>query len=71
MTKAEGQRLANLEGRFNTLEPMIAETHADVKTLLAAHNRQKGFVTVAKLTWGALIAGATLASDWAFTHWHH
>lgn len=67
----QGERLARVETRLDTLQPKVDEIHADVKTLLAAHNRQRGFITVAKLAWGAIIAGATLASDWAFTHWHH
>lgn len=38
-------------------------------TLLAAYNRQQGFVIVGRLLWGSVCAGLALAGDWLITNW--
>ena len=38
----EGERLASLEATVPGLVSVVNEIHGDVKTLLAAHNQQRG-----------------------------
>lgn len=49
MTKRETERLAALEARFSGLTEDVAEIKGDVKTLLAWHHKQKGYITAAVL----------------------
>lgn len=56
-------RLATLEAVVTGdtgLVKKVDEIHADVKTLLAAHNRQSGALRLGKALWAALLvlAGA-------------
>lgn len=56
---APNERLASVEARLDALAPVIDEIRADVKALLAAHNRERGAVKVLALIWvGLLTLGA-------------
>ena len=71
MTRARlGERIASLEATLPPLVAKVDEIHRDVKTLLAAHNRQRGAVHTAKVVYGSLIAGLTLLAKWAVDNWH-
>lgn len=65
------ERLATLEAVTPELKADVAEIKADVKTLLAAHNRQQGFVMLGRLLWGGACAGLALAGEWLVQHWGH
>ena len=52
----EVERLATLETTYAALKADVAEIKADVKTLLAAHNRQSGAAKLAAVIWGGLLA---------------
>jgi hypothetical protein len=52
----ELERLATLEAIVPPLQADVAEIKADVKTLLAAHNRQSGAAKLAAVIWGGLLA---------------
>lgn len=70
----EQERLATLEAVVTGdtgLVKKVDEIHADVKTLLAAHNRQQGFVMLGRLLWGGACAGLALAGEWLVQHWGH
>lgn len=54
LTQAE--RIAALEVVYPELRADINEIKADVKTLLAAHNRQTGAAKLAAVIWGGLLA---------------
>lgn len=49
------ERLASVEARLDALAPVIEEIRGDVKTLLAAHNRERGAVKVLALIWAGLL----------------
>lgn len=70
MNRSDGQRLVVLETKIASLEPKMNEIHADVKTLLAAYNRQRGFAHFAKLLWGTVCAGAAIIADRIIENWH-
>ena len=49
------ERVAALEVQFKGIRADLAEVKADVKVLLAAHNRQKGMAKFAALLWVGLL----------------
>lgn len=49
------ERLASVEARLDALVPAVNEIRSDVKTLLAAHNRERGAVKVLALIWAGLL----------------
>lgn len=63
------ERVAALEATQPGIQADVAEIKADVKTLLAAHNRQEGFVIVGKMAWGGLCAALALVGEWLINHW--
>ena len=62
MTKDERDRLVRVEA----MAPMLEEVRHDVKELLAAYNRQQGYITAAGVVLASLSAmiGAAVASLW-------
>lgn len=68
-TQPLGERVAALEAAHAELKADVSEIKADVKTLLAAHNRQQGFVMLGKLAWGGLCASLALVGEWVVNHW--
>lgn len=50
------ERLATVEARLNALVPTVQEIHGDVKTLLAAHNRQQGMAKLLTLVWAGVLS---------------
>jgi hypothetical protein len=50
------ERLAALETLYPELKADIAEIKADVKTLLAAHNRQTGAAKLAAAMWAGVLS---------------
>jgi cytochrome c-type biogenesis protein CcmH/NrfG len=50
------ERIAALEALVPAFRTDVAEIKADVKTLLAAHNRQTGAAKLAAVIWGGLLA---------------
>jgi hypothetical protein len=50
------ERLAALETAVAALQRDAAEIKADVKTLLAAHNRQRGAAKLLALLWAGLLS---------------
>ena len=52
----QNERLASVEARLDALVPTVNEIRGDVKTLLAAHNRQKGAVKLLALAWAGLLS---------------
>lgn len=64
-------RIAALEAQYPELKADVVEIKGDVKKLLAAHNRQQGFVVIGKLLWGGLCAGLALLGEWIVNHWQH
>lgn len=68
------ERLAALEATVPTLHADVTEIKGDVKTLLAAHNRQQGFITMGRLAWGGFCGGMALLGEWVINHlppWPH
>lgn len=51
----QNERLASVEARLDALVPTVQEIRGDVKTLLAAHNRQKGAAKLLALIWAGLL----------------
>jgi hypothetical protein len=51
----QNERLATVEARLDALVPTVNEIRGDVKTLLAAHNRQKGAAKLVALLWAGLL----------------
>lgn len=72
MTKRETERLAALEARFDSeitsLKEDVGEIKTDVKTLLAWHHKQKGYITAAVLFLTAIGSAvvAFLKQIWAW-----
>lgn len=56
MEQRIGERVAALEASVPPLRADVTEIKADVKTLLAAHNRQSGAAKLAAVIWGGLLA---------------
>jgi hypothetical protein len=54
LTQAE--RLASVETELRGLRGDIAEIKEDIRTLLAAHNRQKGATKLLALLWAGLLS---------------
>ncbi len=52
----QNERLATVEARLDALVPTVNEIRGDVKTLLAAHNSQRGAVRLLALVWAGLLA---------------
>ena len=55
----QAERISSLEAIINSkggLVEKVDEIHSDVKTLLAAHNRQSGAAKLAAVIWGGLLA---------------
>lgn len=52
----QNERLASVEARLDALVPAINEIRGDVKTLLAAHNSQRGAIRLLALMWAGLLA---------------
>jgi hypothetical protein len=65
-----GERIAFLEATLPPLAAKVDEIHRDVKTLLAAYNRQRGAIHATKALYGGLIAGLTLLAKWTVDNWH-
>ena len=51
----QNERLATVEARLDALVPTVNEIRGDVKTLLAAHNSQRGAVRLLALIWAGLL----------------
>lgn len=51
-----GERLAAVETELQGLRAEVGEMRIDVKTLVAAHNRQSGAAKLAGLLWAGLVA---------------
>lgn len=66
----QAERLAAVEAKVTVLQGDVTEIKGDVKTLLAAHNRQQGFIALGQLLWGGFCAGAALVGDWLVNNWH-
>jgi len=52
----QNERLASVEARLDALVPTVIEIRGDEKTLLAAHNRQRGAAKLVALLWAGLLA---------------
>lgn len=66
----QNERLATVEARLDALVPTVNEIRVDVKTLLAAHNSQRGAARLLALVWAALLAlGGAIGG--AFMRGHH
>jgi hypothetical protein len=52
----QNERLAAVEARLDALVPAINEIRGDVKTLLAADNRQRGAMNMLALAWAGLLS---------------
>ena len=52
----QNERLASVEARLDALVPTVNEIRGDVKTLLEAHNRQRGAAKLMALLWAGLLA---------------
>lgn len=68
MTRDERERIASLETEVGGMKGDISEIKADVKTLLAHHNQQRGFIAGGLAVVGAIGsatgAGLVLAWEW-------
>lgn len=66
MTRDERERIASLETEVTGMKDDIAEIKADVKTLLAALNQQRGFIAGGLAVVGAVGAavGTGLVMVW-------
>jgi len=51
-----GERLASVETELKALRADVGEMREDVKTLLAAHNRQRGAAKLLALLWAGLLS---------------
>lgn len=50
------ERLATVEARLDALVPTVQEIRGDVKTLLAAHNSQRGAMKLLTLIWAGVLS---------------
>jgi hypothetical protein len=50
------ERLAAVETEIRGLRSDVAEIHGDMKSLLAAHNRQNGAARLLALLWAGLLS---------------
>ncbi len=52
----QNERLATVEAQLDVLVPTVHEIRSDVKTLLAAHNRQQGMAKLLTLVWAGVLS---------------
>ena len=57
-----GERLAAVEIELKGLRADVGEMKRDVKSLLAAHERQKGAARLAAVIWAGLLAACGVAA---------
>jgi len=56
----QGERLTAVETELKAIRADVTETKIDVKTLLEAHNRQRGAIRLLALLWAGFLAAGGL-----------
>jgi hypothetical protein len=69
-TRDHGERIAALEATQPGLQADVAEIKADVKTLLAAYNRQSGAARLRTAIWTGLVGLSAAVGGIFAGRWH-